>query len=167
MSTCISSPAAGFSSPSSGSTTGRRRARLGPSPQLASLSHFRLTLEAPASSCWLVPALPNKRNTVSRVRTVVPVNTSSTSPSSRKVSILMPCGTLLFQPRKNPCKAMGSRLPRPRGDVPNLSQTPDNPREATNLVSLSATSHIQLCPAKARLSAELVPPRVSVQALFA
>ena len=43
---------------------------------------------------------------------VVLVNTSSTSPSLRKVAILMPCGTLLFQPTKIPCKAMGSRLPR-------------------------------------------------------
>ena len=82
------------------STSGRRRARLGPSAS----SRLTLTLSpdswSSASVADFVPASPNKGDTVSRFRTVVLVNTSSTSPSSRKVAVLMPCGTLLFQPTK-------------------------------------------------------------------
>ena len=50
----------------------------------------RQTLGVSASLAGFVPALPNKGNTVSRFRTVVLVNTSSTSPSSREVANVAP-----------------------------------------------------------------------------
>ena len=143
----------------------RRRARLGPSASSGLALTISPNSQSSASIAGLVPASPNKGNTVSRVRTVVLVNTSSTSP--RKVAILMPCGTLLFQQTKIPCKARDPYFLGALWDVSILARTPVNPREATNLVSLSATSHIQFVPKGHVFPAQLVPPRRSVQALLA
>ena len=79
LSSCIFSPCARLPSADWVSTSGRRRARLGHSTS----SGLALTLSpnswSSASVAGFVPAPPNKGNTVSRVRTVVLVNTSSTS----------------------------------------------------------------------------------------
>ena len=107
-----------------------------------------------ASAAGLEPALPNKGSAVSRVRTVVLVNTSSTSPSSRKVAILMPCGTLLFE-TKNALQRYGIQTYSTHCECSNLianARELQGGRELGFWFFLSATNHIRLVPRKARLS---------------
>ena len=80
----------------------------------------------------------------------------------------MPCGTLLFQPPKIGCKAMGSRLPRRTVGCSNFIANAIQPQGGHELgLSLSATSHIQFVPKRRVFPAQLAPSRRCVQALFA
>ena len=69
---------------------------------------------------------------------------------------------------KNSLQSDGIQTSSVRCGMFQFYRTPDNPRQATNLVSLSllATSHIQLVPKQCVFPAQSVPPRRSVQALF-
>ena len=120
-----------------------------------------------ASVADFVSASPNKGNTVSQSCS------SSTSPSSRMTTDRF----LAKRPDPNILDALwdvpffeNARQPPPSflgalWDVPVSSQTPDNPREATNLVSLLATNHTQLFPRKHVSPTRSVPLRRFVQAL--
>ena len=135
LSSCISSPGARFRSTSSGSTSGRRRARLGPS-----------------ASSGLTHTFAELLHTVSRVRTVVLVNTSSASPSSLKVAILKPLWHLLFQPTEIPCKAMGSKLPRRTLGCFNFIANAKQPQGGHELGLFLGNKSHSACPEKAHLS---------------
>ena len=136
-------------------TFGRRRATLGPSASSG-------LAPTPSPNSWGSALASFQRsqavgNSVSRVPTVI-VNTSSTSPYSRKVAMLMPCGASCSSQQKKSLPS-STHCGRRSSLIENARQR----KVATNLVSLSATNHIQLDPRSHAAPTRSVPPHRPVQ----